>query len=48
MNGDALAQVLGVDRSVAYRILRGERKLTAAHIKVLAARFSLSPAVFFD
>lgn len=48
MNGDALAGVLGVDRSVAYRILKGERKLTASHVKALAARFSVSPALFLS
>lgn len=48
MSGEALAKVLGVDRSVAYRILKGERKLTAAHVKALATRFSLSAAAFLD
>lgn len=48
MNGESLANVLGVDRSVAYRILKGERKLTTGHMKALAARFSVSAAVFLD
>src|SRR5271169_5741563 len=29
--GDDLASILGVDRSVAYRILKGERGITTAH-----------------
>ncbi len=48
MTGDDLAQVLEVDRSLAYRILKGERNLTTAHIKALAAHFGVSPATFID
>jgi len=46
LTGDDLAKILKVDRSLAYRILNGERNLTTAHIKNLAAHFGLSPGVF--
>ncbi|EIQ01597.1 putative transcription regulator containing HTH domain [Opitutaceae bacterium TAV1] len=48
MTGDDLAKVLGVDRSVAYRILKGERSLTAAHLKALSVRFGLPADTFLD
>jgi antitoxin component HigA of HigAB toxin-antitoxin module len=35
-------EIIGVNRSVAYRILKGTRKLTAAHVKTLATRFAVS------
>jgi len=35
-----------VKRSVAYRILKGERGLTTAHIKALRERFGVSADVF--
>jgi len=31
LGGDDLAELIGVDRSVAYRILKGERELTTEH-----------------
>jgi HTH-type transcriptional regulator/antitoxin HigA len=46
LTGDALATILDVDRSVAYRILKGERGLTTAHVKALRARFGVSADVF--
>ena len=46
LTGDDLAKILKVDRSLAYRILNGERNLTTAHIKNLAAHFHLSPGLF--
>ena len=46
LTGDDLARILGTDRSLAYRILNGERNLTTAHIKSLSAHFNLSPALF--
>lgn len=46
MTGDDLAKVLGVDRAHAYRILRGERNLTAPHLKALSARFGLPADTF--
>ena len=35
-------EIIGVNRSVAYRILKGTRNLTAEHVKKLAARFAVS------
>jgi HTH-type transcriptional regulator / antitoxin HigA len=46
LTGDDLANILGVDRSVAYRILKGERDLTTAHVKALRDRFGVSADVF--
>jgi len=37
-----VAEIIGVNRSVAYRILKGTRNLTAEHVKKLAARFAVS------
>ena len=41
-----LGDLIGVNRSVAYRILKGARNLTADHIKNLAARFAVSADLF--
>ena len=41
-----LGDLIGVNRSVAYRILKGTRNLTADHIKKLAARFAVSADLF--
>jgi len=41
-----LGDLIGVNRSVAYRILKGGRNLTADHIKKLAARFAVSSDLF--
>ena len=46
LGGDDFAKIIGVDRSVAYRILKGERGLTAEHIKALCVRFGTSADVF--
>lgn len=46
LSGEALAKILGVDRSIAYRILKGERGLTAAHVKALGAHFGVSADLF--
>jgi len=35
-----------LNRSIAYRILKGARNLTADHIKKLAARFAVSADLF--
>lgn len=48
LSGDDFAKIIGVDRSVAYRILKGERGLTAAHIKALCTRFGVSADVFIS
>lgn len=46
LGGDDLAKIIGVDRSVAYRILKGERGLTTEHIKALSNRFGVPADVF--
>jgi HTH-type transcriptional regulator/antitoxin HigA len=46
LSGDDFAKIIGVDRSVAYRILKGERSLTTDHIKALCQRFAVSADVF--
>jgi HTH-type transcriptional regulator/antitoxin HigA len=43
-NGAALAKLLGVDSSLAYRLLRGERQLTAVQIRKLAHHYGLDVA----
>ncbi|MCE9977271.1 MULTISPECIES: helix-turn-helix domain-containing protein [Enterobacteriaceae] len=35
-------------KSMVSRVLKGERKLSLDHIKALAARFGMSPALFID
>ncbi len=42
LTGDDLAKLLSVDRSTAYKILKGTRNLTTEHIRVLCERFSVS------
>lgn len=42
-----LGKIIGVDRSIAYRILKGTRNLTADHVKKLATRFAVSTDLFF-
>ena len=46
LSGDGLAKILEVDRSIAYRILKGERSLTVTHVKTLAAHFGVSAELF--
>ena len=46
MIGDDLGKLLGVDRSVAFKILKGRRRLTADHVKKLAARFKVTTDLF--
>lgn len=48
LGGDGLAKILEVDRSVAYRILKGERSLTTTHLKTLGTHFGISPHLFLD
>ena len=43
-----LGKILGVDHSVAARILKGERKITVEHAKKLADRFKLRPEAFLN
>lgn len=42
LSGDDLGRIIGVNRSIAYRILKGARNLTADHIKKLSVRFAVS------
>lgn len=46
LTGDDFAQLLGVDRSVAYKILKGSRNLTTDHIRCLCRRFSVRADLF--
>ena len=46
LTGDDLAKILGVDRSIAYRVLKGTRNLTVAHVRKLTARFKVSADLF--
>lgn len=46
LSADDLAVLLGVNRSIAYRILKGTRNLTADHVKKLSARFAVSADLF--
>jgi HTH-type transcriptional regulator / antitoxin HigA len=41
-----LGKILGIDHSVAARILRGERTITVDHAKSLGARFKMDPKAF--
>lgn len=41
-----LGKVLGVDHSVAARILKGERTITIEHAKHLGERFKVDPQLF--
>ena len=43
-NGTDLAKLLGVDASLAYRLLRGERRLTAIQIRNVADHYGLDAA----
>lgn len=46
LSGDDLAKIIGVDRSIAYRILKGTRNLTVDHVRKLALRFRVSTDLF--
>lgn len=46
MGGADLSRVLGGSRNLGAMILRGERNLTVAHIRKLAAHFKVSPELF--
>jgi len=46
LTADDLGSIIGVNRSIAYRILKGTRNLTAEHIKKLASRFAVSADLF--
>jgi HTH-type transcriptional regulator/antitoxin HigA len=46
LNASQLAALLGVDRSLGAKIVRGERKLTAEHISRLTKRFAVRAELF--
>ena len=46
MTGDDLACLLKVDRSTAYKIIKGTRNLTTDHIRLLAGRFAVRADMF--
>ena len=46
LNGSQLGELLGNNRSLGGKILRGERQLSKAHIRVLTERFRVNPALF--
>jgi HTH-type transcriptional regulator/antitoxin HigA len=46
MNGADLSRILGGSRNLGAMILRGDRNLTLAHVRKLAAHFKVSPELF--
>ncbi|MFQ3169460.1 MAG: HTH-type transcriptional regulator/antitoxin HigA [Limisphaerales bacterium] len=48
MSGVGLGRLLEVDRTLATRILRGERNLTVSHIQKICKRFKLSADRFIN
>lgn len=48
MNASDLGRLLGVHASMGSKILKGERSLTVEHLKKLAARFKVNPAIFIN
>jgi HTH-type transcriptional regulator / antitoxin HigA len=46
LTGDDLADILGVDRSTAYKLIKGTRKLTTDHIRRLVERFKVGAELF--
>jgi len=48
MSGADLGRLLEVDRTLATRILRGERNLTVSHIQKICKRFKLSAERFIN
>jgi len=45
MSAADLSRILGSDRSLGPKLLRGERRLTVDHIRALARRFNVEPGV---
>jgi HTH-type transcriptional regulator/antitoxin HigA len=43
-----LGKILGIDHSVAARILKGGRAITVEHAKSLGARFKMEPKAFLE
>ena len=48
LNASDLARLLGIHASMGSKILKGERALTVDHLRKLAERFKVSPALFID
>ena len=48
MNASDLARLLGVHASMGSKILKGDRSLTVEHLRKLAERFRVNPALFMD
>ena len=46
LKGPDLARILGVSPTIAYRIIKGRRRLTADHIRALAEHFGVSADLF--
>jgi HTH-type transcriptional regulator / antitoxin HigA len=46
LNASDLSRILGTDRTLGAKILRGERNLTAEHMKKLGRRFAVDPGLF--
>lgn len=46
LTGDDLSVLLGVDRSTAYKLLKGTRNLTTAHLRRLSDRFKVNAELF--
>jgi HTH-type transcriptional regulator / antitoxin HigA len=46
MTGADLSRLWGTDRSLGPKILRGERRLTVDHIRILARHFQVEPGLF--
>jgi HTH-type transcriptional regulator/antitoxin HigA len=46
MTAADFSRLLGTDRTLGAKILRGERNLTVPHLRILSDRFKVSPALF--
>lgn len=46
MSGADLSRLLGSDRTLGTKILRGDREITASHARILAGRFNVDPGLF--
>ena len=46
MSAADLSRLLGADRSLGPKILRGERRLTLDHVRILARHFQVEPGLF--
>lgn len=46
LSGAGVARILGVERSLGAKILKGERRLTLTHVRALSRHFRISPAAF--